>query len=1139
MEDIKKELKKLISKYYPDKNKKDISEADIQANYIDKLFLILGWNIYNTLGEDNRCNREKYIRPMTPFDKAGFVDIGLELGGKPVIFIETKRFGKILPKKDRQEKHIDRTSDEKQAIRYARSYGIPWAILTNFEHLYLFNVNEERLILAFDSPSEYLERLDDLLLLSKDKVKTDTLSWWQSQLHKEEIDYSFLEFLHSWRLKLAQDIYEHNKGNPILLKSDKSFDFDMLMNVVQRILSRFLVIQCADDKEVLLQHNMLESMLSEYQQKGAYAKETCLFEAFVNLSMMMDKHHNTSIFAPGHPCEKVFISNQTLADIIYELSHISFRKFTSDILGATYESYLGYRFTLENGKIKAEINTEVRRSGGIYYTPPYIVHYIIDNTLGKYLQGKTIDDIKNLKILDPACGSGSFLIYAYDVLARFYESENTRIEELQTEAMEKYFEKHGQKLPLFEELQDLPQKVLDYPKKILCEHLYGVDLDSAAAEIATINLVLKAFEKMKEKKLPRILNQNIKVGNSIICGKGKIEEDKLQTLINLRAKLKNGYENQDILNSLTDELNLEVNTSLNKYFGDPNTKKPFNWEIEFPEGLGFDIIIGNPPYVNVENLSTDEREFYMQNYTCAIKRFDIYIGMIERGVNLLKDGGTLGFIIPYPFLTQNYAFNMRKYLLENTTLQTIVDLKKYRIFQDAVVRNIIMICKKELNEDHTIQIITPQKDPKIEEKITNGILEVKQSIYKNTHEYMFRLELNGKTLKIIDKINSKSFPLGKIAVASWGARGVPIEKFQSNKPINKLCKRMIKGENVHRYLIDYAGKWLLYDKEKLYRPSLPELFENEKLVISEVTGKKGLIVSFDNEKFYTDHSLSCCVLKHKLSNIDQTILRRHKIYIKEGEIELSKNYDLRYLLGFINSKLINFYFYLMLGYELNVYPESIEEIPIYKIDFDTSKATHDELVELVNKMISLNKQKNEILKTFDQMINNYPDYKTLSLKDAYYTRADYSKYIEKKAHISAQTQGEVFGIRVYEEEDSLIFKVDSEPEISTPILELIIKDENLRLFIFYTINKFLIEKRKKKKWGKGKVIDIILEGIGTLVYPLDRINLIINEFKPKLPSHHLTKIDVEIDKTDNQIDDFSYNLYNIREDEIKIIEGSL
>ncbi|MEW6096841.1 MAG: N-6 DNA methylase [bacterium] len=1152
MEEIKKELKELISKYYSNKNK-DIAEADVRANYIDKLFLILGWNVYNTLGEDNRYNREKYIRPTTPFDKAGFVDIGLEIEKNPVIFIETKRFGKLLSKSARQEKHIDRTSDEKQALRYARSYEIPWAILTNFERLYLFNVNEERLILAFDSPSEYLENLDELLLLSKDKVKTGSLQWWQAQLHKEEIDYSFLEFLHSWRLKLAQDIYIHNKDNLVLLKSDKSFDFDMLMNVVQRILSRLLVIQCADDKEVLLQHEVLASMLNEYLQKGAYAKETCLFDAFIDLSIMMDKHHNTSIFAPGHPCEQVFISNQTLSEIISELSHISFRKFTSDILGATYESYLGYRFKVDNGKIKAGINTEVRRSAGIYYTPPYIVHYIVDNTLGKYLEGKTIDDIKDLKVLDPACGSGSFLIYAYDVLAKFYETENERIEKLQAEAMERYFEKHGQKLPLFEELEDLPQKVLDYPKKILCEHLYGVDLDSAAAEMATINLLLKAFEKMKEKKLPLILNQNIKVGNSLICGKGKIEEDKLQTLINLRAKLKNGEES--VLNSIdtiTKELNMGLNTSLNKYFDDPNTKKPFNWQVEFPEVSEFDIIIGNPPYVNVVNLLQDERTFYMKSYTSALKRFDIYIGMIERGINLLKKAGILGFIIPYPFLTQNYAVNIRKWLLENTSIQTIVDLKKYRVFQDAVVRNIILICKKELIPDNTIQIITPQKDPKIQEKISDGILEVKQAVYKNTHEYMFRLELNGKTLQIIDKINSKSFCLGDIAAVSWGARGVPIEKFQLDKQINKLSKRMIKGENVSRYLIDYAGKWFLYDKEKLYRPSLLELFENEKLVISEVTGKKGLIACFDNERFYTDHSLSCCVLKHKLCALDQSVLRKHKIYIKEDEIQTSKNYDLKYLLGFINSKLINFYFYLMLGYELNVYPESIEQIPIYKIDFDNpdSKATHDQLVELVDRMLSLHKQRNEILNTFEQVINNYPDYDRLSLKEAYYIKADYSKYIEKKAHIPAQTQGEVFGIKIYEENNSLYFKVDSEPEVSTPVLELIIKDENLRLFIFYTINKFLIEKRKKKKWGEGKVVDIILGNLITLVYKtparlhsieynLDRINLMMNEFRAKVSNPHLTKIDMEIERIDDQIDNLIYKLYDISEDEIKIIKEVL
>lgn len=1163
MDEIKKELKGLISKYYSDKrDRKDISEADIRAEYIDRLFLILGWNVYNTLGEDNRYNREKYIRPTTPFDKAGFVDIGLELEREPVIFIETKRFGRILSKADRLQKNIDRTSDEKQAFRYARSKAIPWAILTNFERLYLFNVNEERLILAFDSPSEYLERIDELLLLSKDKVKTDSLKWYQAQLHKEEIDYSFLAFLHSWRLKLAQNIYDNNKDNPVLLKSDNTFDFDMLMNVVQRILSRLLVIQCADDKEVLLHHNLLESMLNEYLQKGIYAKDTCLFDAFIDLSIMMDKHHNTSIFAPGHPCEQVFISNQTLEDIISELIQISFRKFSSDILGATYESYLGYRFTLDNGKIKAELNTEVRHSAGIYYTPSYIVHYIVDNTLGKYLEGKTIDDIKDLKVLDPACGSGSFLIYAYDVLAKFYESENERIETLQAETMERYFERHSQGSLAFE-IQKLPQKVLDYPKKILCEHLYGVDLDPAATEMATINLLLKAFEKMKKEKLPLILNQNIKVGNSLISGKGKIEEDKLQTLINLRAKLKNGREKgkgegengeKEVLNSIdmiTKELNLEANTSLNKYFDDQNTKKPFNWQIEFPEVLeGFDIIIGNPPYVNVVNLQQDKREFYMKNYNSALKRFDIYIGMIEQGINLLKTpDGVLGFIIPYPFLTQNYAVNIRKYLLENTSIQTIVDLKKYRVFQDAVVRNIILICKKELIPDNIIQILVPQKDPKIQEKITGGILEVKQDMYKNTYENMFRLELNGKTLKIIDKINSKSFCLGDIAVVSWGARGVPIEKFQLDKPINKLCKKMIKGENVSRYLIDYTGKWFLYDKEKLYRPSVLELFENEKLVISKVTGTKGLIACLDNEKFYTDDSLSLCILKHKLCGLEQTVLRKHKIYIKEGEIENSKNYDIRYLLGFINSKLINFYFYLMLGYELNVYPESIEQIPIYEIKPD-SKATHDEIVKLVDKMLILHKQRNEIIKRFEQMINNYPDYEELSLKDAYYTRADYSKYIEKKAHIPAQTQAEVFGIRIYEDKTSILFKVDSQPETSTPVLELIIKDDNLRLFIFYTLNKFLIEKRKKKKWGKGKVLDIILENLITLVYKnpaklhsieynLDRINLMMNEFQSKLPDYHLPKIDVKIEEIDNKIDDLIYKLYDISGDEIGIIKEVL
>jgi type II restriction/modification system DNA methylase subunit YeeA len=221
---------------------------------------------------------------------------------------------------------------------------------------------------------------------------------------------------------------------------------------------------------------------------------------------------------------------------------------TADILGATYESYLGYKFALKNGRVEAEIDQRVRKQSGIYYTPAYIVHYIVDNTLGiklKELEEKfgleAGEEAKDLKILDPACGSGSFLIYAFDLLADFYERINTNITQeqlrLSTEtANPDIFENR-------EKFKHLPKKIVDYPKRILEDHLYGVDLDPAAAEIATINLVIKAFEKMREKKLPLILNQNIKVGNSLISGVRKKEElekfkEEFAKHIDLRKKLK-------------------------------------------------------------------------------------------------------------------------------------------------------------------------------------------------------------------------------------------------------------------------------------------------------------------------------------------------------------------------------------------------------------------------------------------------------------------------------------------------------------------------------------------------------------------------------------------------------------------------
>ncbi|MDA8189629.1 MAG: N-6 DNA methylase [Dehalococcoidales bacterium] len=542
--------------------------------------------------------------------------MGLELRGQPVLFLEAKRFGRIPPALERAG---DRTTEEKQAFRYARGKKITYAVLTNFERLHLFNADHERLIYAFDQPQDYLKNFEALWRLSPSEVERGSLLWWEGQLGKRDVDLEFLAALRRWRLELANAIYQRNAGNPHLGYKDGGFDFDQLMTAVQRILDRLILIRYGDDKEVLLTHDLLDTMLADYRNRGAYASPDHLMRAFVDLSHMMDKHHNTTLFAPSHVCEQVTVPNETLAKVIEEMISISFRKFTSDILGNTYESYLGTRLTLRNGQIEDEERRDVRKGNGIYYTPGWVVEYIVDSTLGRRLKEleeehglHAIEKVRGLAILDPASGSGSFLIYAYRVLANFYRRLNERIAQEQARLLA-----NAAQFKLFEtleEIKDLPQPVTDYPDVILQEHLFGVDLDPEAAEIAAVNLTMQAFADSHEKKLPLILNENIKVGNSLVSGG---EED------------------------------------LKRYFGETwLEKRPFNWADEFPEVMGrggFDLVVGNPPYVGFHGFD-EEKPYYKDAFDCASGRFDLHMLFIEQSLRVLKSGGLQGFICPTNFM---------------------------------------------------------------------------------------------------------------------------------------------------------------------------------------------------------------------------------------------------------------------------------------------------------------------------------------------------------------------------------------------------------------------------------------------------------------------------------------------------------
>jgi type I restriction-modification system DNA methylase subunit len=683
---LEQDISKLVDKY---NNEVDMNqtESDVRAGYIDLLFEALGWNVRNNPNEHTNYRRENYI------PHAGFVDVRLEIANKPVLMLEAKKFGIIATSTARI---FDRTIEEKQLFRYARGKQMPYCILTNFERLHVFNADHERLILAFDDPSEYLTRLPELLHLTPEKVENGSLAASERQLWIKDIDTTFLYSLQVWRRNLANAIYRNNQNNNELQTNNK-IDFEKLMAVVQRILDRLILIRFADDKEILLNYDVVENMLTDFRKKGGYVLPNDLLNELTDFSHRMDMQHNTSLFQPGDSCEKIEVPNETLEPIMSEMNNISFRKFTSDILGNTYESYLSTKLILRNGEVYSEDRDDLRKEGGIYYTPTAVVHYIVDNTLGNLLEElekeygiHSINKVKELKIVDPACGSGSFLIFAYQKLAEYYRMINSKIADEKARLLATL-----EKADMFQNIEvfkNLPEPLYDYPHHILEKQIFGVEIDPEAAEIASVNLTMQAIGDSKKKKLPKILNENIKIGNSILDGSA-------------------------------DELH--------KSFGDNwRDRKPFSWTREFmnivPDGK-FDMVIGNPPYVGErghKDLFREIRAGTFEKY--YLRKMDEFYFFIHLALDLCKDNGYIGMITTNYFLTDNGAKKLREDLHNRSIIQKMMNFNELKIFESAKGQhNIISILKKGVKPEYVAQTCVTKRQGLGDSEIISKILSCK------------------------------------------------------------------------------------------------------------------------------------------------------------------------------------------------------------------------------------------------------------------------------------------------------------------------------------------------------------------------------------------------------------------------------
>ncbi len=626
-------IEELIKKYEADRSTyltDRYNETLVRSDFLDPLFELLGWDIKNKAG---RPTNEREVILEEPL-KAGASENTKKPDYTFRLFAERKFF--LEAKKPCV--HInDVDAPARQARRYGYTANLKISVLSNFEYLMIYDAsvkveetdtNTKALIKKYHY-TEYADKFDELQhLLGKESVYSGLFDEeWKDievRLKQWSVDKQFLKQINEWRLLLGKEI----------LAADPTIDMELLGDEVQSYIDKILFLRVCEDRSIETYKDLLA-----IADGGNFDK---LLEKF----RKADTKYNSGLFDQALSDKVVCNASSAFWTIIRQLyypeSPHSFSVFSSDILGHIYEIFIAEKLEVKDGELQIVKKPEnVDRD--VVTTPTYIIREILRQTITPLCKDKSAKEILKLKIADIACGSGAFLLEAYqllnDILIDYYiQHDKSRLVQIGENSYRlKFVEK----------------------KQLLKNCIYGVDKDFNAAEASKFGLLLKLLENedsaslLNEHPILPDLANNIFFGNSLLS---------------------------------SSDINAKDASEIN----------PFDFGT-----LRFDAIIGNPPYLTTEgmkNVTPKELPLYKNKYTSAYKQFDKYIVFVERAMDLLKDNGLLGYIVPLKFMKVGAGQELRRLISTRKTLEAITAFGACKVFPGKSNYTCLLIVKKAEHE---------------------------------------------------------------------------------------------------------------------------------------------------------------------------------------------------------------------------------------------------------------------------------------------------------------------------------------------------------------------------------------------------------------------------------------------------------